>query len=225
LNDSETISRGTVANRSKAGEFVLPQWMLDLVRPVIALISRVFWHVEHIGAEHIPNTGGVIIAANHQSYLDPFWLSLPIKRPVRYLAWNVALRWPFVGRLIRLLGAWPLQVEGSDPAAIRRALQWLRDGGAVVIFPEGGRGKPDGSMVHFKIGAIRIALEARVPILPVTVRGGNHVWPSGQRLPGLGKVEIVYHPLYEVSPLEDEETRACARRASDALATIIGSAL
>jgi len=224
LNDSETISRHTGGNRSKTLEFVLPQWVLGLVRPVVALISRIFWKVEHIGVEHIPSTGGVIIAANHQSYLDPFWLSLAVKRPIRYLAWNVALRWPIVGRLMRLLGAWPLTVEGSDPAAIRRALQWLRDGGAVVIFPEGGRGKPDGSMIRFKIGAVRIALEARVPILPVTVRGGNRVWPSGQRFPGLGKVEIIYHPLYEVNPAENEETQARARRKSDVLNHIIRSA-
>jgi 1-acyl-sn-glycerol-3-phosphate acyltransferase len=167
----------------------------------------------------------VIIAANHQSYLDPVWLSLPVRRPVRFLAWNVALGWPIVGRLMRFLGAWPLQIEGSDPAAIRRSLQWLRDGGAVVIFPEGGRGQPDGSMIRFKIGAIRIALEAGVPILPVTVRGGNRVWPSGRRIPRLGNVEIIYHPLYRVNPRDDEETRALARRESQVLEEIIGSAL
>jgi 1-acyl-sn-glycerol-3-phosphate acyltransferase len=199
--------------------------MINLLRPIISLISRVFWHVKHIGVEHIPRSGGVIIAANHQSYLDPVWLSLPVRRPVRFLAWNVALGWPIVGRLMRFLGAWPLQIEGSDPAAIRRSLQWLRDGGAVVIFPEGGRGQPDGSMIRFKIGAIRIALEAGVPILPVTVRGGNRVWPSGRRIPRLGNVEIIYHPLYRVNPRDDEETRALARRESQVLEEIIGSAL
>ena len=127
---------------------------------------------------------------------------------------------------MRMLGAWPLQLEGSDPAAIRRSLQWLRNGGAVVIFPEGGRGQPDGSMIRFKGGAIRIALEAGVPILPVTIKGANRVWPSGRRLPRIGgDVEITFHPLYEVSQQVGEEARACARRESEALAAIIGSAL
>ena len=206
-------------------ESMLPQWVLELLRPVIWLISRVFWKLEHIGVENIPKEGAVIIAANHQSYLDPFWLSLPVKRPVRYLAWSVALNWPVVGRMVRSLGAWPLHVEGSDPAAIRRTLQWLRNGGAIVIFPEGARGNPDGSMVRFKGGAIRMALEAGVPILPVTIRGANRVWPSGRRLPGLGKVEVIFHPMYEVNQHEDEETRACARRETATLAGIIGSAL
>lgn len=206
-------------------ESMLPQWVLELLRPVIWLISRVFWKLEHIGVENIPKDGAVIIAANHQSYLDPFWLSLPVKRPLRYLAWSVALNWPVLGRMVRSLGAWPLHVEGSDPAAIRRTLHWLRNGGAIVIFPEGARGNPDGSMVRFKGGAIRMALEAGVPILPVTIRGANRVWPSGRRLPGLGKVDVIFHPIYEVNQHEDEETRACARRETDILAGIIGSAL
>lgn len=204
---------------------MLPQWMIEFLRPIVGLVSRVSWKLEHIGVEHIPKEGGVIIASNHQSYLDPFWLSLPVRRPVRYLAWSEAFSWPVVGKVMRFLGAWPLQVKGSDPGAIRRTLQWLRTGGAVVIFPEGGRGKADGDMIRFKGGAIRIALEAGVPILPVTIRGGNRIWPSGQRLPRFGKVEVIYHPLHEVNQSDGEEARACARRESDALAEIIGSAL
>jgi 1-acyl-sn-glycerol-3-phosphate acyltransferase len=121
-----------------------------------------------------------------------------------------------------MLGAWPLQLEGSDPAAIRRSLHWLRNGGAVVIFPEGGRGKPDGSMIRFKGGAIRLALEAGVPILPVTITGGNRVWPSSHKLPRLAKVQVTFHPLHIVSQQNGEEARACARRESELLARIIG---
>lgn len=225
LSDANNNTRSRSAARSKHAESMLPQWAIDVLRPIVGLIGRIFWKVRHRGIEHIPKRGGLIIAANHQTYLDPFWLSTPIKRPIRFLAWNVALGWPIVGRLLRWFGAWPLQLEGSDPAAIRRSLQWLRDDGAMVIFPEGGRGREDGSMIRFKGGAVRIALEAGVPILPVTIRGGNRVWPAGRRLPRLGEVEIVYHPLYEVSQRPGEEARACARRESDALAQIIGSAL
>ena len=147
---------------------------------MIGFGSRLFWRMEHKGVENIPQNSGLIIAANHQSYGDPFWLSIPVKRPIRFLAWSEAFSWPVVGKAIRLLGAWPLQVEGSDPAAIRRSLTWLRDGGVVVIFPEGGRGLPDGSMMRMKGGAVRMALEAGVPILPVTIRGANRVWPATQ---------------------------------------------
>jgi 1-acyl-sn-glycerol-3-phosphate acyltransferase len=163
-------------------------WAIAIVKPPARLISRVFWRLRYKGSQNIPANGGIIIASNHQTYLDPFWIGLPFDRPLRFLAWDVALSWPLVGKLMRLLGAWPLQVEGSDPAAIRRSLHWLREGGAIVIFPEGARGRPDGSMTSFKAGAIRIALEANVPILPVTIKGANRVWPAGRRVPRSGRV-------------------------------------
>jgi 1-acyl-sn-glycerol-3-phosphate acyltransferase len=204
---------------------MLPQWSLELIRPVVHAASRVLWKIEFRGIENVPADGGVIIAANHQTYIDPFWLSLMVKRPTRYLAWSDAFRWPLVGRCLVWLGAWPLALEGSDPAAIRRSLQWLRDGGAVVIFPEGARSSEQGSLERFKAGAVRLALEAQVPILPVTIKGGNRVWPKGWRFPRLGKVVVTYHPAYHVEPCANEETRACARRESERLAQVIASAL
>ena len=213
------------AGRSGPLDRALPQWILNLTRPVIGFFSRIFWHLEHKGVENIPADTGLIVAANHQSYGDPFWLSLPIKRPIRYLAWSEAFSWPVVGKAIRLLGAWPLQIEGSDPAAIRRSLTWLRDRGVVVIFPEGGRGLPDGSMIRMKGGAVRMALEAGVPILPVTIRGANRVWPAGRRLPRPGKVEITYHPAFYIEQQPGEENRVCARRETERLANVIQSAL
>jgi 1-acyl-sn-glycerol-3-phosphate acyltransferase len=204
---------------------MLPQWSLELIRPIVHAASRVLWKIEFRGVENVPAEGGVIIASNHQTYLDPFWLSLLVKRPTRYLAWSDAFRWPIVGRGLVWLGAWPLALEGSDPAAIRRSLQWLRDGGAVVIFPEGARSTVTGSLERFKAGAVRLALEAQVPILPVTIKGGNRVWPKGWRIPRLGKVVVTYHPPYYVEPCEKEETRACARRESERLAQVIASAL
>lgn len=204
---------------------MLPQWVLEVIRSVIGVGSKLLWRIEFKGLENVPATGGVIIAANHQTYIDPFWLSLPIKRPTRYLAWSAAFGWPVVGKCLTWFGAWPLALEGSDPTAIRRSIQWLREGGAVVIFPEGARSTETGSLDRFKVGALRLALEAEVPILPVTIRGGNRIWPRGWRIPRLGKVEIVYHPLYHPAPAPDEETRAYARKETERLAQVIGSAL
>jgi 1-acyl-sn-glycerol-3-phosphate acyltransferase len=204
---------------------MLPQWFLEFIRPVVRFSSRLLWNIQFSGTEHVPLTGGLIVAANHQTYLDPFWLSIPIKRPVRYLAWSAAFKWPFIGKGLGWLGAWPLTVEGSDPAAIRRSLQWLRDGGAVVIFPEGGRSTDNGELDRFKVGAVRLAREAGVPILPVTIRGGNRVWPRGWRFPRPGNVEVIYHPLFHTKPAPNDEARNSARRESEQLAKIIASVL
>jgi 1-acyl-sn-glycerol-3-phosphate acyltransferase len=205
---------------------MLPQWALNILRPIVRLMSRLLWRVRWHRTELIPLSGGLIIASNHQTYIDPFWICSPVKRPVRFLAWDAAFSWPVVGTCLRWLGAWPLQLEGSDPAAIRRTLQWINEGGAVVIFPEGGRGNPDGSTRKFKAGAVRMALEAGVPILPVTIRGGERVWPSSHRFPRLGpQIEITYHPPIQVAASVDEDTRGCARRETARLSEIIQSAL
>ena len=225
MNNSETLPSKKPPNRATTTPGQLPQSALEVLRPIVGLCSRVFWKIEYLGVENIPEHGGVVIAANHQTYLDPFWLSVVVKRPTRYLAWSDAFRWPIVGRGLVWLGAWPLALEGSDPAAIRRSLQWLREGGVVVIFPEGGRSSETGEMERFKAGAVRLALEANVPILPVTIKGGNQVWPRGWRLPHFAKVKIIYHPLYYPEQPQDQETRAFARRESERLAKVIGSAL
>jgi len=224
LSNSETTGKDKPAAGSKRVERTLPQWLINLMRPVVAFSSRVLWRLEHKGVENIPPNSGLIIAANHQSYGDPFWLAIPVNRPIRFLAWSEAFAWPLIGKVITLLGAWPLQIEGN-PEAIRRSLTWLRDSGVVVIFPEGGRGLPDGSMVRMKGGAVRMALEAGVPILPVTIRGANRVWPANRLFPRLGKVEIVYHPVFNVEQRPEEETRACVRRETERLAQVIQSAL
>jgi 1-acyl-sn-glycerol-3-phosphate acyltransferase len=225
LNNTGTLPAKKDAPRVSNIGPMLPQWALELMRPVVAGVSRVCWKIEFSGVENVPQHGGVIIAANHQTYIDPFWLSVPIKRPTRYLAWSAAFRWPLVGRCLIWFGAWPLALEGSDPAAIRSSLQWLRNGGAVVIFPEGGRSTVSGDLDRFKAGAVRLAMEAKVPILPVTIRGGNRVWPRGWRFPRPGKVVVTYHPLYHAEQCPNEETRACARRESERLAQVIASAL
>jgi len=205
---------------------MLPQWALNILRPIVGFLSRLLWRVRWHRTDLIPLSGGLIIASNHQTYIDPFWICSPVKRPVRFLAWDAAFAWPIVGVCLRGFGAWPLQLEGTDPAPIRRSLQWISEGGAVVIFPEGGRGNPDGSTRKFKAGAVRMALEAGVPILPVTIRGGERVWPSTRRFPGFGgPVEITYHPPIQVAPSHDEDTRECARRETARLSEIIRSAL
>jgi 1-acyl-sn-glycerol-3-phosphate acyltransferase len=214
------------APRAEPESFLLPEWALELLRAGAYLIFRLCWRVRYRGIEHIPRGGALVIAANHQTYIDPFWLSVPVKRPLRYLAWDVSFGWPVVGRVMRWLGAWPLQLEKGDTRAIRRSLQWLRAGGALVIFPEGGRAQADGALQEFKAGAARIALEAGAPVLPVTIRGGNEVWPRGRRWPRFtGRVEITYHPLRQLQPLPGEDARDCARRETERLAQIINSAL
>jgi 1-acyl-sn-glycerol-3-phosphate acyltransferase len=226
VSPTNSIDDAPQRNGTRPYPPMLPEWAIRICRPIIGLISRLFWRVHWRDTEHIPASGGVIIAANHQTYIDPFWVGVPVRRPIRFLAWDAAFSWPVIGYFLKLFGAWPLQLEGSDPAPIRRSLQWIGEGGAVMLFPEGGRGNPDGSMKKCKAGAVRMAIEAGVPILPVTIRGGQRVWPNTVKLPRIGRsVEVIYHPLMRLEPAEAEGTREFARRETERLAGIISSAL
>ena len=210
---------------AQAEPLVLPLWAINIIRIPLYLMSLLFWRISYKGLENVPQTGGVIIASNHQTYLDPVWMSLPFRREIRYLAWSESFDWPIVGKAIALLGAWPIQIKKADRTAIRRSRQWVKGGGAVVIFPEGGRCQPDGRLLPFEAGAARMALEANVPILPITIRGGHRAWPKGFRLPRLAKVELVYHPLQHVTVEAGEDARQASRRETDRLAQTIGGAL
>lgn len=229
MSETETSvvpRRGKKSAGEQAGEpYVLPLWAIRLLRAILRLLFRLLWRMRYLRVENIPASGGVIIAANHQTYLDPFWLGVPVPIYTRFLAWDKVFDWPVAGTLMRLLGAWPLRVKQGDRRALRRSLEWLRGGGALVIFPEGGRSSSDGEMQEFKEGAARLALEANVPVLPITIRGGHRVWPRDRRYPRLGRVEIIYHPLHHLTALPGENMRQTTRRETDKLYEIIHSAL
>lgn len=202
-----------------------PDWMINALRPAVLGFSRVLWRLRFGGVEQVPEEGGLIIAANHQTYFDPFWVGSRVRRPIRFLAWDEAFRWPLVGKMMEMLGAWPIVLDRGNPTAYRRSMQWLRSGGALMIFPEGERAFGDAEVGRFKPGAVRLALEAGVPILPVTIRGGERVWPRGQTVPRTGRVHIVFHPVRRPACLPGEDTRQCVKRETEALAVVIKSAL
>lgn len=166
------------------------------------IISKILWRIKYTNVENIPkeSAAGLIISANHQTYFDPFWICIPVKREMRFMAWNKAFGWIFIGRWLRMLGAFPVSLKrGGTIKALKQTLEFLRNGKTVVIFPEGEREFADGKLLPFKTGAVRIALEANVPILPVTVVGGNRIWSRDHKFPRFGKVEIIYHPVIKFS--------------------------
>lgn len=203
-----------------------PTFVIKAVQFAGLFISKLLWRIKFHNLENIPQNleSGLIVVANHQTYFDPFWICLKIHRKFRFMAWDKAFEWFLIGRFIRYLGAFPVSLErGSTVKTLKQTLAALRDGATLVIFPEGSREFSDGKLLKFKTGAARLAIEANVPILPVTVRGGNRIWAQDIKFPQLGKVEVIYHPMLEVLPLEkNADIGLYADELTDKLVEIIG---
>lgn len=179
-------------------------WIFRITRVVASLLVHLYFRIEYRGVENIPTTGPFLLTPNHVSYLDPIWISVPVRRPMRYMTWDVMTRKPLIGPLMRAFGSFPVNIDRADRQALEVAAAQLREGGGLVIFPEGGRTQ-DGRLMKFKPGAIRLAVEAGIPIIPVTIIGAyaaysfHHWWPRPR------KIRVVYHPPLWVSLPEGQE--------------------
>lgn len=174
--------------------------ILDLFRPSFHALCRAYFHLELRGVEHIPRDGAVLITPNHQTYADPPLVTIPIRRPVFYMAWSRLFQLPGFGWFIRRLRAFPVEIDSADRRATREVVRLLRAGEAVMIFPEGERTR-DGTVGRFKPGAFRLAVSLATPVLPVTIDGGHDAWPPDRRLPRRRRIRITYHPLALPQPL------------------------
>lgn len=196
--------------------------VLDVFRPALRLGARAYFGIRFEGIEHIPTDGPLIITPNHVTFADPPLVSIPVRRPVFYMAWDALFKIPVFSGLIRRLRAFPVDIESADPKATREAVRLLDSGEAVMIFPEGARSL-DGRLQRFKLGAFRLASSRAIPILPVTIVGGYESWPPGRMLPRPGRWTIVYHPV--VKPPGGGDLRSTARDLSDEVRHAIATAL
>jgi len=146
-----------------------------VVKPAILLYFR----LRRRGTEHVPD-GGVILASNHRSFLDPFAIGCCIGRPIYFVAKRELFRNPLLGWFLNCLGAFPIKRGASDEESMATAFALLERGQAVVIFPEGTRIRT-GSLARPKRGVGRLALESGKPVVPIAVTNSEHA-RSGWRI-------------------------------------------
>ena len=156
--------------------------MSGLVYGILWILTRVVGRAclsyRTRGVEHVPATGGVLLAANHASYADIPLLGCGVRRRLFYLGRANLFSWPLAGPILRWLGWIPLKTERLDRQAFHTAAELLKAGKAVVIFPEGTR-TPDGALQTGKPGIGRLVAQAQCPVVPVYLRGTYEVLPMG----------------------------------------------
>ena len=176
--------------------------MIEFLKVLGHAIFRVFFSVEYHGVENVPLEGSVIIAGNHPSYLDPVLVGIPVSRLMRFMAWDALFKVPVLGRLIRSLGAFPVDIRrGKGESAYREAVKVLQADHALVIFPEGQRSE-QGPMGELRTGVARLAMETGAPIVPVTIGGASRAWPKWKLLPKPAKIIVRYHRPIQLSDQE-----------------------
>jgi 1-acyl-sn-glycerol-3-phosphate acyltransferase len=130
------------------------------------------------GLEHIPPEGGGLILSNHQSFLDPLLIGLPLSRPVSYLARDSLFRVPVIGWMLRHTYVMPINRDAVGTAGLKETLRRMEMGYLIGVFPEGTR-SADGEVHEFKPGFIALVRRLKLPIYPVGVAGADHALGRG----------------------------------------------
>jgi 1-acyl-sn-glycerol-3-phosphate acyltransferase len=157
-------------------------------------LACMYLDVRVSGICNVPRRGGVILASNHQSFMDPVIIGTSLRRPLAYLARQSLYRNRFFGRMILALNAMPVPTAHFSPEALRRAVRLLRGGWPLVIFPEGTRTE-DGKLLPLRRGISLLAARAGAPVTPVRISGAFESWPRHRLFPRPGKITIAFGPL------------------------------
>jgi glycerol-3-phosphate dehydrogenase (NAD(P)+) len=145
-----------------------------ITRAIIQPFFHLYFRLSRIGREHIPETGPVIFAANHRSFLDHFIMGVCSRRPIYYVAKREIFANPLVAWFVSSLGAFPVHRGAGDADMLETAKAILERGDCVLMFPEGTRTRP-GALGRPKRGVGRLALETGAPVVPVAMIGTEAV--------------------------------------------------
>ncbi len=182
----------------------MENWLNRLLYYLFKILFKIFYKVmfcyEARGSENIPETGGVIIAANHLSYLDPPLVGISIKRPAVYMAKESLFRNPLIAWFVRAFSI-PVDRESPKPSTIKTAVDLLKKDHVLVIFPEGGRRRgTDTSGGRRGVGMIAALSKAKV--VPALIEGTDKALPVGAILPRPAKVRITFGTPLEIGSTE-----------------------
>jgi 1-acyl-sn-glycerol-3-phosphate acyltransferase len=186
-----------------------------VIRTFACGFTRLYTRMSIEGREHLPTTGGYVIAPVHRSYVDTPISACISRRRIRYMGKDSMWKFASVGKLISALGAFPVSRGTVDREALMRCLAVLDAGEPLVLFPEGER--KDGPTVQPLFdGAAYLASKSGVPIIPVGIAGSDRVMPRGAKFIFPRKVKIVIGAPLRVEVVENGRASRNAIKATTA---------
>jgi len=190
-----------------------PDFIYEVVRILMSLMGWVFFRVSNQHPERVPAVGPVILAPNHFSFLDHFFLGVALRRKVHFMAKSQLFK-PPMSWVYTHGGVFPVRRGYSDEDAFITATTVLERGNTMAMYAEGGRSRTGEPAKKAKRGIGRLALLTGAPVVPVAIIGSSHVrnWKRGQ----FPKVRVVYGEPFSYERVE-APTRDQEQAAADAI--------
>lgn len=149
-------------------------WTYTLVRILVTLPTLLIYRMRAIGRENVPKSGALVLAPNHFSQMDHFFVGIYLRRKIRFMAKSQLFGTPVLTYIYKHGGAFPVRRGHHDEEAFKTAFTILEQGEMVLVYAEGGRSR-SGKLGEVKPGLGRIALESGVPVVPVAIYGSEGV--------------------------------------------------
>lgn len=154
-------------------------------------IVSVLYRMKVYGKENVPKTGPVLIVSNHQSFFDTMFCQTWIWRPFYFIPRATLLENKFWGPLIGSFCVIPIKQGQADISAMKTIIEFLKQGKAICLFPEGKRTE-DGRISEIKPGFSLMSRRSGAPVLPMVIDGMFEAWPRTQKYPKPGRVGVMY---------------------------------
>jgi 1-acyl-sn-glycerol-3-phosphate acyltransferase len=191
---------------------------------LIRLLGRIFFRVRVLHRERMINRGPAIMAANHESYLDPPILGAVADRAIFFLARKTLLKGLFFGWLLPKLNVIPVDQEGGDRSALKALIRILKAGEGTLVFPEGER-TLDGLLRPALPGLGFVIAKTLAPVVPMRIFGAREAWPRGSSRVRFRSITIVVgEPIYftaaDLQPPGKDLYQRLSQRVMDAIAAL-----
>jgi 1-acyl-sn-glycerol-3-phosphate acyltransferase len=188
------------------------------------LLARMIFSMRVIHPERMVESGPLLIAVNHSSFFDPPLAGICSRRGVYYLARKTLLKWPFFGPLFPAMNVIPVERDGNDMSALREVIKKVKEGNAVLLFPEGTRSL-DGDLQPARAGIGLVIAKTGAPVLPMRIFGAYEAFPKNARRFQLSQISVVIgEPIHfsaeEISNSSRETYQLLSNRVMDAIAAL-----